>query len=125
MGTFLYRSAVFLGFVAIILLLIFGYLFFEPFLTKTEEVITVINTERWGEEQGKYFIFTEDEVFTNVNDYYHNKHNADEIIKMFKLGFTYRVTVVGIYIPFLPRFRNILNLIVKQTFLSIFIWYAD
>jgi len=110
MGTFLLRLAVFFGFVMIILILIFGYLFFEPFVTKTEEVITVINTERWGNEQGKYFIFTDDEVFTNVNDYYHNKHNADEIIKLFKLGYTYKVTVVGVYMPFLPRFRNILNI---------------
>ncbi|MGB5850604.1 MAG: hypothetical protein WBH40_19095, partial [Ignavibacteriaceae bacterium] len=91
MGTFLYRLAVFLGFVSAILILIFGYLFFEPFLTKTEEVITVINTERWGNERGKYFIFTDYEVFTNANDYYHNKDNADDIYKMFKVGFTYRV----------------------------------
>ena len=110
MGTFLLRLAVFFGFVMIILILIFGYLFFEPFLTETEEVITIINVERWGNEEGQYFIFTDDEVFINVNDYYHNKHNADEIIKLFKIGFTYKVTVVGVYIPFLPRFRNILNI---------------
>ena len=109
MGTFLYRSAVFLGFVAAILILIFGYLFFEPFLTKTEEVITVTGKERWGNEAGKYFIFTDDEVFSNVNNYYHNKENADETFKMLKLGFTYKVTVVGVYMPFLPRFRNIIN----------------
>jgi hypothetical protein len=111
MGTFLYKLAVFLGFVSAIVVLIFGYLFFEPFTTKTEEVITVTNKERWGNEGGKYFIFTEDEVFTNANDYYHNKDNADEIYRMFKVGFTYRVTVVGVYLPFLPRFRNILNII--------------
>ena len=111
MGTIWYKLAVFLGFVSAIVILIFAYLFFEPFTTKTEEVITVINKERWGNEQGKYFIFTEDEVFTNANDYYHNKDNADEIYRMFKVGFTYRVTVVGIYMPFLPRFRNILNII--------------
>ena len=111
MGTFWYKLAVFLGFVSAIVILIFAYLFFEPFTTKTEEVITVINKERWGNEQGKYFIFTEDEVFTNANDYYHNKDNADEIYKLFKVGFTYRVTVVGVYLPFLPRFRNILNII--------------
>ena len=115
MGTFLYRSAVFLGFVAAILILIFGYLFFEPFLTKTEEVITITATERWGNEAGKYFIFTDDEVFENVNNYYHNKDNADEIFKLFKLGYTYRVTVVGVYLPFLPRFRNILNIIEFST----------
>ena len=110
MGTFLYRTAVFLGFVLAILVLIFCYMFFEPFMTKTEEVITVINTERWGDEQGKYFIFTDDEVFTNVNNYYHNKDNADVIFSLFKLGYTYRVTVVGVNMPFLPRFRNIVNI---------------
>ena len=115
MGTFLYRSAVFLGFVLAILVLIFGYLFFEPFLTKTEEVITVINIERWGSEEGKYFIFTDDEVFINVNDYYHNKHNADEIFTLFKLGSTYRVKVVGVYMPSIPRFRNIINIIEYST----------
>jgi hypothetical protein len=114
-GTFLYKVAVFLGFVAAILILIFGYLFFEPFLTKTEEVITITATERWGNEAGKYFIFTDDEVFENVNNYYHNKDNADEIFKLFKLGYTYRVTVVGVYLPFLPRFRNILNIIEYST----------
>lgn len=110
MGTFLYRSAVFLGILLAILVLIFGYLFFEPFLTKTEEVITVINVERWGNEKGKYFIFTEDEVFINVNDYYHNKHNADELFDLFQIGYTYRVTVVGVYMPSIPRFRNITNI---------------
>jgi hypothetical protein len=114
-GTFLYRSAVFLGFVTAILILIFGYLFFEPFLTATEEVITIINVERWGSEKGKYFIFTDDEVFINVNDYYHNKHNADEIFTLFKLGSTYRVKVVGVYMPSIPRFRNIINIIEYST----------
>jgi hypothetical protein len=113
MGTFLYRLAVFLGFVSAIVILIFGYLFFEPFTTKTEEVITVTNKERWGNERGKYFIFTDDEVFTNSNDYYHDKDNADELYKMFKVGFTYKVTVVGVYLPFFPRFRNILNITEK------------
>ena len=115
MGTFLYRSAVFLGFVTAIIILIFGYLFFEPFLTKTEEVITITAIERWGNEAGKYFIFTDDEVFINVNDYYHNKDNADEIFTLFKLGYTYRVKVVGVYMPFIPRFRNIINIIEYST----------
>ena len=115
MGTFLYRLAFFIGFMIIIFILIFGYLFFEPFLTKTEEVITVINIERWGNEEGKYFIFTDDEVFINVNDYYHNKDNADEIFTLFKLGYTYRVKVVGVYMPFIPRFRNIINIIEYST----------
>ena len=115
MSTILFKLTVFFGFMIIILVLIFGFLFFEPFLTRTEEVITVINIERWGNEEGKYFIFTDDEVFINVNDYYHNKHNADEIFTMFKPGYTYRVKVVGVYMPSIPRFRNITNIVEFST----------
>ena len=114
MGTFLFRFGVFLGFVIVLLTLIFGYMFFEPFLNKTEEVITIVNKERWGNEWGKYFIFTQDEVFLNVNNYYHSKDNADELFALLKIGFTYKVTVVGANIPWLPRFRNIINIIYSE-----------
>lgn len=102
------------GVVVIILILVFGFIFFEPFITETEEVITVINKERWVGEKGSYFIFTEKEVFLNQNDYYHNKENADALYPLFKDGMTYKVKVVGYYIPFIPRFRNIINIIEKK-----------
>lgn len=107
----LFRFSMFFGFIIVLLVIIFGYLFFEPYLTEKEEVITVINKERWGNESGKYFIFTDKEVFLNANDYYQNKENADKLYKIMQIGFTYRVKVVGIYIPFIPRFRNIINVI--------------
>lgn len=107
----LFRFSMFFGFIIVLLVIIFGYLFFEPYLTEKEEVITVINKERWGNEPGKYFIFTDKEVFLNANDYYQNKENADKLYKIMQIGFTYRVKVVGIYIPFIPRFRNIINVI--------------
>ena len=107
----LFRFSMFFGFIIVLLVIIFGYLFFEPYLTENEEVITVINKERWGNESGKYFIFTDKEVFLNANDYYQNKENADKLYKIMQIGFTYRVKVVGIYIPFIPRFRNIINVI--------------
>lgn len=109
--TFLFRLSIFFGFILVLVILIFGYLFFEPFLTETEVTITVVNTERWGNERGKYFVFSENEVFLNVNDYYQNKHNSDEIYPQFIKGYTYKVNVIGIYMPFLPRFRNIINII--------------
>jgi len=114
MGTFLNKLAVFLGFALAILMLIFGFMFFEPFLNKTEEVITIINKEKWGDEGGKYFIFTQDEVFLNVNNYYHSKDNADELFPLLKIDFTYKVTVIGANIPWLPRFRNIINIIYSE-----------
>ena len=108
------KLSIIFGVIIVLLILIFGFIFFEPFLTETEEVITVINKEKWVGEKGSYFIFTEKEVFLNQNDYYHNKQNADALYPLFREGFTYKVKVVGLYIPFLPRFRNIINIIEKK-----------
>jgi len=108
------KISIVFGVVAILCILIFGFVFFEPFLTEKEENITVINKERWMGEKGRYFIFTEKEVFLNENNYYHNKENADELYPLFKNGYSYKVKVVGVYLPFLPRFRNIINIIEKK-----------
>jgi hypothetical protein len=101
------------GVIAVLCIIIFGFVFFEPFLTEEQVNITVINKERWSGEKGKYFIFTEKEVFLNEDNYYHNKENADELYPLFKVGSSYRVKVVGLYMPFLPRFRNIINIMEK------------
>lgn len=106
----IYRFIIFLGIVIISIALIFGFLFFEPFLTETHETITVINKEKWIGEKESYFIFTENEVFINKNDYYQNKRNADELYPLFKEGGVYKVKVVGFPIPFLHRFRNIIDI---------------
>jgi hypothetical protein len=109
------KLSMFFGIIAILCILVFGFVFFEP--TFTEEVIdiNVVNKERWAGERGKYFIFTDNEVFLNENNYYHNnKTNAAELYPIFKAGHTYKVKVVGLYIPFLPRFRNILTVLEKK-----------
>lgn len=107
----MFRISIFASAIIIIASILFGYLFFEPFLTEKEEIITVTNTQKWGQENGKYFIFTENEVFLNSNDYYHNKTNANELFPLFKKGYTYKVKVIGLYIPFIPRFRNIKSIV--------------
>jgi hypothetical protein len=110
-SSYMFRISIFASAIIIIASILFGYLFFEPFLTEKEEIITVTNTQKWGQENGKYFIFTEDEVFLNSNDYYHNKTNANELFPLFKKGYTYKVKVIGLYIPFIPRFRNIKSIV--------------
>jgi hypothetical protein len=105
------KLSVFFGVIIILTILLFGFLFFEPFLTETEEVVTVINKEKWMGESGRYFIFTENEVFLNVNNYFFNDTATTEIYTMFRNGFTYKVKVVGLYLPFIPRFRNIMSII--------------
>lgn len=108
------KLAMFLGFIIILTTLVFGFLFFEPFLSESEETIVVVNKEVWKGEKEKYFIFTENEVFLDMNNYYHNKSNADALYPLLQVGKTYRVKVVGYYIPIIPRFRNIINIIEKK-----------
>lgn len=102
-----FRLSAMVGFIIVLLIVLFGYLFFEPYLTEDTITIDVINKAQFGHENGKYFVFTSDEVFNNSNNYYHNKENADEINEKIYPGSTYKVKVVGIYLPWLPRFRNI------------------
>ena len=106
-----FRLSALAGFIIILLVILFGYLFFEPYITEDTVTIKVINKAQFGKEKGKYFVFTEDEVFSNSNNYYQNKENADELNQQIYPGSTYKVKVVGIYIPWLPRFRNIISIL--------------
>ena len=75
----------------------------------------MVNKEKWGGEKGRYFIFADKEVFLNENNYYHNnKTNADELYPLFNRGDSYKVKVVGLSLPLLPRFRNILTVLEKK-----------
>ena len=106
-----FKFSAFFGVLVVVAIIVFGFLFFEPFLTEKVETITVINKEKWPDQPGRYFIFTQGEVFLNENNYYHNKENADQLYPLIRIGYTYKVKVVGLYWPFLPRFRNIMNIV--------------
>ena len=109
------KFSTFFGIIIVFCVIVFGFIFFEPIFTEEVIDIKVVNKEKWSGEKGKYFVFTDKEVFLNENNYYHNnKTNADEIYPMFKAGNSYKVKVVGLYIPFIPRFRNILTVLEKK-----------
>lgn len=106
-----FRLSAMIGFIIVLTIILFGYLFFEPFITEETISIKVINKSQFGNEPGKYFVFTDDEVFYNSNNYYQNKENADELNDKIYPGSSYKVKVVGLYIPWLPRFRNIIKIL--------------
>jgi len=109
------KISTFFGIIIVLCVIVFGFIFFEPIFTEEVVDIKVVNKEKWSGEKGKYFVFTEKEVFLDENNYYHNnKTNADELYPMFKAGNSYKVKVVGLYIPFIPRFRNILTVLEKK-----------
>jgi hypothetical protein len=103
----MFKLSIFLATIFAIFFLGFSYLFFEKLLTEKEISITVINKEKFGIEEGKYLIFTPDEVFENSDSFYHRKTNAEIIYRKLERGVKYRVKVVGVYLPGLPRLRNI------------------
>jgi len=96
--------------IIILLVVIFGYMFFERYLTETTVTITVLNKAPVPDEQSEYLIFTKDELFEDVNNSYQNKYNSDEIYKKLQIGQTYTVKVVSIYIPSIPHYRNIVEI---------------
>jgi 4-amino-4-deoxy-L-arabinose transferase-like glycosyltransferase len=106
-----FRLSALLGFVIVLLVVLFGYLFFEPYITEETVTVKVLNKAQFGNETGKYFVFTQDEVFYNSDNYYHNKENADELNEKIYPGSTYTFEVVGVSVPWLPRFRNITKII--------------
>lgn len=106
-----FRFSAMIGFIIVLLILLFGYLFFEPFLTEETITIRVLNKSQFGNEPDKYFVFTQEEVFYNSDNYYHSKENATELNDKIYPGSVYKVRVVGLYLPWLPRFRNILDIL--------------
>jgi hypothetical protein len=107
----MFKLAVFAAAITSIFLISLSYLFFEKLISEKEIVITIINKEKFGTEEGQYLIFTPDEVFENFNRFYHRKTNADEIYEKLERGLKYRVKVVGVYLPGIPRLRNITEVV--------------
>jgi len=85
------------------------------FSTVTDVVVTVTEKERIVESNGKhttskYLVFTENEVFENVDDMIpFFKFNSSDIQGKLHVGETYKLTVWGWRINFLSSYRNILN----------------
>ena len=106
------KLAMFLGVIIILVILVFGFMFFEPFFSETEETMFCKQGSMEGRGR-KILIFTENEVFLNMNNYYHNKSNANDLYPLFRLA-----NIQGksrrVLFPDDPSFRNVMSIIDKK-----------
>lgn len=110
------NSIVIVGVILSILVTLGGTIFLN--LNVHKYVITVTDKERIVEynnsTSSKYLVFGdnikgESMVFENTDTLFHLKYNSSNIQGQLKIGRTYEVTVVGVRIPFLSMYENILD----------------
>jgi hypothetical protein len=106
-----------IGLIIVLGIIVLGSILFESYLSDDEVKVKVIKKEASYDEEGNltYLIFTEDEIFINVNNNYHGKNNAEKLFKRIRKGRTYSFRVVGYsfrkMLPYLPEYRNIIDII--------------
>ena len=77
-----------------------------------EITITIKDKERIAEyEDGKYLIFTENEVFENTDSFLFLKFDSSDVYNKLEVGSTYKVKVNWYRIKFLSNYRNILEIL--------------
>jgi hypothetical protein len=95
-------------------LIVIVAIFSFPYITSEEVVFKVTDKERVVTGGGdsvssQYLIFTEDETFRNTDSFAYFKFNSSDLYGKLKIGETYGAKVFGWRIPFLGRYRNIVN----------------
>lgn len=99
-------------FIAVSLLFIFPLVIYLEYRNKEIITVTVIDKERVTTKQSsKYLIFTENEVFKNVDMLFVGKWNSSDIYGKIKEGNTYTFEVRGTRIHLLSSYRNIVKII--------------
>ena len=92
----------------LLFLLIPGLWLGFPYYTAKRVEITVTDKERVPKgEESYYLVFTEEEVFQNLDSWRRFKVNSSDLQGQLREGGTYLVSVYGWRIPFLSKYRNI------------------
>lgn len=100
-------------------LLVIGFLYLFEY-RPTSYTVTVTDKERVTQKSGeeytsKYLIFCDGEngeslVFENTDTIFHLKFNSSNIYGQLKEEKRYEITVVGVRIPFLSTYQNIIRI---------------
>lgn len=69
-----------------------------------------INYEDDGAPRSKYLIYSDDEVFENVDDWFYCKFNSSDIYGQLNPGETYKIWMSGWRIHIFSSYRNIISI---------------
>lgn len=77
---------------------------------ETLEATEIIKTERiQSRNVSKYLIYTNSEVFENVDSFWAMKWNSSDLYALIQVGDQCSFTVTGFRVSFLSKYRNILE----------------
>lgn len=98
--------------VALVVLLVGGCggcVLYRSYATKEAVTIHVKDKERTGGDNGKYLVYTDGEVFEDVDAWLNAKTNSSDIYSGLEPGHTYHCTVNGWRFSPFSWYRNILH----------------
>ena len=102
----------------LIFICVFLFIFCYPiaYYTSSDEVVIVvkdkerITTINGDKTDSKFLVYTDIEVFENVDSWMYFKFNSSDFQNELTVGKTYTVKVAGWRIPFFSTYRNIVKI---------------
>ena len=98
--------------VGLIILLIVVILvgIYRGVFTASSEDMEIVVQDKERLDDGRYLIFTEDEVLENTDKMVFFKFNSSDFYNELEVGEEFEVRVVGWRVPFLSWYRNIIEI---------------
>ena len=113
------KKILFVGIIALIILMIFGagYTSWSYSFNDHDVVVTVTDKDRivdFDTKESKYLIMGKDEegnpvVYENTDNFIIGKFTSSNFQAGIEIGKTYTFTVVGIRVPYLSMYENIID----------------
>lgn len=98
------------GFIIIFILVILAIPVAKYVSCETIEVTIKDKESIVNDGEHKYLIYTNDEVFKNVDSFMFLKWNSSDVQNNLDIGETYSVKVSGWRVPFLSTYRNVISI---------------
>jgi len=107
--SFKYKAYLILfGIIVLVLLIIYTPRAYRGNLTVTIKDKERINYEEDGKTFSKYLIYTDQEVFENIDDWFYLKFDSSDLYGQLDKGSTYKVWITGWRFQIFSTYRNII-----------------